>query len=137
MNDYVLTCCSTADMPNDYLNERHIPYVCFHYTIDGQTYADDLGQSMPIEDFFNRMSAGALPKTSQVNVQEYKEFFESFLRAGKDILHVSLSSGISGAYSSAMTAKHELLAQYPERKIVDCGFAWRIFGLRTAYGYAR
>jgi len=118
MNDYVLTCCSTADMSNDYLNERHIPYVCFHYTIDGQTYADDRGQSMRIEDFFDRMSRGALPKTSQVNVEEYKDFFGPFLEAGKDILHVSLSSGISGAYSSAMTAKYELLAQYPERRIV-------------------
>ncbi len=118
MNDYVLTCCSTADMPNDYLNERHIPYVCFHYTIDGQTYADDLGQSMPIEDFFNKMSAGSLPKTSQVNVEEYKDFFAPFLKAGQDILHVSLSSGISGAYSSAMMAKNELLLQYPGRKIV-------------------
>ncbi len=117
MSDYVLTSCSTADMPRDYFTERNIPYVCFHYTIDGQTYPDDLGHSMPFEEFFDRMSKGALPKTSQVNVEEYKSFFEPFLQDGKDILHVSLSSGISGAYSSAMTAKHELLAQYPGRRI--------------------
>ncbi len=117
MSDYVLTSCSTADMPHDYFIVRNIPYVCFHYQIDGQTYVDDLGQSMTFEEFFNRMSKGALPKTSQVNVEEYKGFFEPFLKEGKDILHISLSSGISGAYSSAMTAKHELLAQYPGRRI--------------------
>lgn len=117
MNDYVLTCCSTADMTHEYLKERNIPYVCFHYIMDGQTYADDLGQSMSFEEFFRRMTKGAQTKTSQVNVEEYKAFFEPFLKDGKDILHVSLSSGISGAYSSAMTAKHELLAQYPGRRI--------------------
>ncbi len=118
MNDYVLTCCSTADMTKDYFKERHIPYVCFHFTIDGETYPDDLGESMPFDAFFDRMSGGSLPKTSQVNVQEYKEFFEPFLKEGRDIIHVSLSSGISGAYSSAMTAKHELLAEYPKSRIV-------------------
>lgn len=117
MSEYVLTSCSTADMPHDYFMKRKIPYVCFHYTIDGQTYADDIGQTMPFEEFFGRMSQGSTPKTSQVNVEEYKAFFEAFLKEGKDILHVSLSSGISGAYSSAMTAKHELLAQYPGRRI--------------------
>ena len=117
MSDYVLTSCSTADMPHEYFIERNIPYVCFHYTIDGKTYPDDLGQSMPFEEFFKKMSEGAQPKTSQVNVDEYKDFFEPFLQEGRDVLHVSLSSGISGAYSSAMTAKHELLAQYPGRRI--------------------
>jgi DegV family protein with EDD domain len=104
-------------MSDDYFRERNIPYVPFHFIIDGHTYADDLGKSMTFDDFYNRMSAGSQPKTSQVNVEEYKGFFEPFLKDGKDVFHVSLSSGISGAYSSAMTAKHELLAQYPGRRI--------------------
>ncbi len=117
MNDYVLTCCSTADMPHEYFVKRNIPYVCFHFIMDGVSYPDDLGQTMPFDVFFRKMTEGASTKTSQVNVDEFKEFFEPFLKQGKDILHVSLSSGISGAYSSAMTAKHELLAQYPGRRI--------------------
>ncbi len=117
MNDYVLTCCSTADMPHEYFVQRNIPYVCFHFIMDGVSYPDDLGQTMPFDVFFRKMTEGASTKTSQVNVDEFKEFFEPFLKQGKDILHVSLSSGISGAYSSAMTAKHELLAQYPGRRI--------------------
>ncbi len=117
MSDYVLTCCSTADMPETYFKERNISYVCFHFIIDGKTYPDDLGKSMPFDDFYKKIADGAQTKTSQVNVEEYKNFFEPFLKQGKDILHVSLSSGISGAYNSAKMARLELMMQYPMRKI--------------------
>lgn len=43
MNQFVLTCCSTADMKKTYFDERQIPYVCFHYLMDGVSYPDDLG----------------------------------------------------------------------------------------------
>ena len=117
MRDYVLTCCSTADMPNTFFTERDIPYVCFHFIMDGKTYPDDLGQSMSFEEFYKRLAGGSESKTSQVNVAEYKHFFEPFLKEGLDILHVSLSSGISGAYNSAIIASAELMKQYPSRKI--------------------
>lgn len=117
MAPYVLTCCSTADMTDEYLRKRSIPYVCFHFYMDGKQYPDDLGKSMPFDEFYQRMSAGAQTATSQVNVEEFENFFEPFLKEGKDILHVSLSSGISGAYNSANAARHELLNRYPGRKI--------------------
>ena len=117
MNQYVITCCSTADMPDSYFSERRIPYVCFHYTINGKQYPDDLGKSMSFEEFYRIMSTGVQPTTSQVNVDEFINFFEPFLKDGKDVLHVSLSSGISGTYNSACVAKEQLAARYPERKI--------------------
>lgn len=117
MSRYVITCCSTADMPEAYLSERQIPYVCFHFSMDGKQYPDDLGKSVPFEEFYKRMTAGAQTSTSQVNVSEFKDFFEPFLQDGCDILHVSLSSGISGAYHSAVAARAELLEKYPGRRI--------------------
>ena len=131
MSDYVLTCCSTADMPQSYFEKRAIPYVCFHFIMDGITYPDDLGQSMSFDEFYKRLSTGSQSNTSQVNVEEYKNFFEPFLREGKDILHVSLSSAISGAYNSATIARTELMEQYPGRKIeiVDSRGASSGYGL--------
>ena len=59
-----------------------------------------------------------MPTTSQVNVEEYLEFFELYLREDKDILHVSLSTGLSGEYDSACFARGwKLLAKYPKRKM--------------------
>ena len=64
------------------------------------------------------MAAGADTKTSQVNAEEFEEYFEPFLKAGKDILHVTLSSGLSGVINSAMIAKESLEERYPDRRIL-------------------
>lgn len=131
MNNYILTCCSTADLPKSFFDERKIPYVCFHFILDGVTYPDDLGQSMPFDEFYKRLSEGSQSTTSQVNVEEYKNFFEPFLKEGLDILHISISSAISGAYNSAKIASAEVKSQYPARKIeiVDSRGASSGYGL--------
>lgn len=117
MADFILTCCSTADLSKEHFEAIDVKYVCFHYTMDGKEYPDDLGVTMPFSEFYKRISDGAEPTTSQVNVDQFKDFFTPFLEAGKDILHVSLSTGLSGAYNSACIARDELLESYPNRKI--------------------
>ncbi|MCR5557982.1 MAG: DegV family protein [Butyrivibrio sp.] len=117
MSDYILSCSSTADLSEQHFNKRDIKYICFHFEIDGVGYMDDLGKSIPFKEFYNRMAAGSMTKTSQINVGEYLEYFESFLKEGKDILHLSLSSGISGTLNSATIARDQLVDKYPDRKI--------------------
>ncbi len=131
MSKYVLSCCSTADLSREHLKNRNINYVCFHFTLDGKEYPDDLGKSIPFDVFYRAMANGAETKTSQVNVDEFIQYFSSFLDKGLDILHVSLSSGLSGAYNSAIIARNELLEKYPDRKIyiVDSLAASSGFGL--------
>ncbi len=117
MNHYILSCCSTADLTQEHFQKRDISYICFHYELDGKQYADDLGKSMPFDKFYEAMANGADTKTSQINAVEFTEYFEPFLKEGKDIIHLSLSSGISGVVNSANIAKDTLLEDYPERKI--------------------
>ncbi len=118
MLNYRITCCSTADLPADYFKEKDIPFACFHFQLDGKEYLDDMGKSISFDDFYKRISDGAMPTTSQVNVDQYIMLFEPILKQGKDVLHISLSSGISGAVNSAIIAQSELLRKYPERKII-------------------
>ncbi|MDV4149211.1 DegV family protein [Clostridium sp. AL.422] len=117
MNEYIISCCSTADLAEEHFNKRNISYICFHFELDGKEYNDDLGKSISFDDFYKAMKDGAETKTSQVNVQEFEEYFEGFLKEGKDILHMSLSSGLSGVINSAMIAKANLEEKYPDRKI--------------------
>lgn len=133
MSCFVITCCSTADMPYEYFQNRNIPFVPFHFNMDGQEYPDDLGQTMSFEEFYSRIEKGATPTTSQVNVGQFIDFFEPYLKDSKDILHISLSTGLSGAYNSACIAREELLYKYPERKImiVDSLGASSGYGLLT------
>ncbi len=131
MSDYIISCCSTADLSKEHFQKRNIPYCCFHFELDGKQYSDDLGESIPFEQFYQMMADGADTKTSQINADEFENFFEPFLKEGKDILHVSLSSGISGVVNSANIAKNILEERYPERKIyvVDSLNASSGFGL--------
>lgn len=131
MSDYIISCCSTADLTKEHFEKRDIRYICFHYELDGVQYPDDLGQSMPFDKFYQAMTDGADTKTSQINAEEFVEYFEPFLQQGKDILHLCLSSGITGVLNSANIAKDMLEEKYPARKIyiVDSLAASSGFGL--------
>lgn len=117
MGKYIISCCSTADLSEEHFKSRDISYICFHYELDGKEYLDDLGKSIAFDDFYKAMQNGAETKTSQINANEFEEYFETFLKEGYDILHVTLSSGISGVINSANIARDILSERYPDRKI--------------------
>lgn len=117
MNNYIISCCSTADLSREHFEKRGIHFISFHFMLDNVTYDDDLGKSIPFNEFYQRMADGAETKTSQVNVDEFIDYFRSFLEQEQDILHLTLSSGISGVYNSACIARDMLKEEFPERKI--------------------
>ena len=80
-------------------------------------YPDDLGETMPFDKFYAAMANGAETRTSQVNISEFVDYFTPFLEQGKDILHVCLSSGLSGVSNSAENAARIVRERYPDRKI--------------------
>jgi DegV family protein with EDD domain len=116
-------------MPPSFFENRGIPFVCYHFEIDGKQYPDDLGKTISFKEFYDRIDAGAMPVTSQVNVEEFIRFFEPFLAEGTDILHIEMSSGISGTFNSARIAREELLEKYPERKL------WLVDSLGASSGF--
>lgn len=130
MTPYVLSCCSTADLSEAHFNARNISYACYHFSLDGKQYEDDLGKSVPFDEFYKAMSEGADTQTSQINAAEFMDYFTPILERGQDILHVTLSSGLTGAYNSACIAREELLEKFPERKI----FIVDSLGASSGYG---
>ena len=129
MPEYVLSGCTAADLTEEVFHERDIPYVCFHFELGGRDYLDDLGKTVPPAELYRRMESGELTKTSQVSVGAYEEFFAGILRTGKDILHVTLSSGISGTVNSARIAAEDLKSEFPDRRIII------VDGLGASSGY--
>lgn len=117
MNKYIISCCSTADLSREHFEKINVKYICFHYELDGVMYSDDLGQTIPFDEFYQKMADGAETKTSQINAGEFEAYFAPFLEDGYDILHVCLSSGITGVINSASIAKSVLEERYPDRKI--------------------
>jgi len=117
MAEYILSGESAADLTKEHFERIHVSYICFHYMMDDVLYPDDLGQTVPAEEFYDRMAKGAVTKTSQINIDEYAEYFSALCAEGKDIVHVTLSSGISGTYNSACNAARIVKERYPEREI--------------------
>lgn len=117
MSSYVISCCSTVDLTSEWLAKRDIASVDFNFKLGDTWYKDDFGVSVPPAELYKRMLAGENATTSQVSAGDYIEFFKSFLEQGKDILHVTLSSGISKTINSAQLAAKELSDQFPDRTI--------------------
>ena len=117
MPGYVLSCCSTADVTRDWLEARDIKYLFFNYYLDGEVCKDDFGATNPPAQLYAKMLAGADAKTSQISAGDYMAHFEQFLAAGQDVVHVTLSSGISGTFNSACAARDQLAEKYPDRHV--------------------
>ena len=113
MAEFVISTCSTFDLTKEHADSRDISVIYFHYSKDGERLDDDLFQSVTPAEFYGSMVAGADMKTSQINTGEFLEF----LKDGKDVIHFSLSSGISGVYSAAETAAKQLRTEFPDRKL--------------------
>lgn len=118
MNKYLLSCCSTSDLNVKHYKDRGIRYICFHYFLDGIEHKDDFGETLPISEFYKKMEEGAMTKTSQLNAQDYYNYFENLINEGyKEILHLTLSSGISGTINSAKIAVNMINEKYKDVKI--------------------
>lgn len=118
MNKFLLSCCSTSDLNVKHYKDRGIRYICFHYFLDGIEHKDDFGETLPISEFYKKMEQGAMTKTSQLNAQDYYNYFENLINEGyKEILHLTLSSGISGTINSARIAVNMINEKYKDVKI--------------------
>lgn len=107
---------STADLPVEYLEEHGIGCINLSYILDGVTYGQ--GKELEPKAFFDMMRAGKMPTTSQVNLEEAKNFFEKEIASCKELLYLAFSSGLSGSYSSATLAAEEVMAEHPDCRIV-------------------
>ena len=117
MHEYIISCCSTADLTKKHLSKRNISYLCFPFQLGDEDYLDDLGETIYPEELYRRMLSGEKVRTNPISSDTYEAFFEKYLKAGKDLLHVTLSSGLSPSYQNACTARDALAARYPDRKI--------------------
>lgn len=131
MSDYIISCCSTADLTQEQYDKRDIKFLLFNFELDGKQYKDDLGKSIPFPQFYKAMEDGLMTKTSQPNATDYDDYFRPFLEAGKDVIHLVLSSGISGAINSAKISESNMREEFPDRKIyvIDSLAACGGFGL--------
>lgn len=115
---FVITTDTSSDLPQEYIDQHHLTLITLYFIVDGVTYGYGCENNMDVKTFYQKMRDGSAPKTQQADPEQAKRVFQSLLEQGKDILHLSFSSGLSGTTNSCLIAADELREQYPDRKIV-------------------
>ena len=116
MQNFIVTTDSGCDLPYSLLQEREIVPFPIKYEMDGKLIADTMLHE-DCKKFYDRMRAGALPKTSQINITEFIDFWRPLAEKGLPIVHISLGSGISGTYANGLNAVSVLKGQVPDARI--------------------
>ena len=107
MADYIVTCCSAADLPADYYESHDVKCASFHIRFDGKQH-DDLGDDLVACDLFRRMEEGADFKGMPPQIGDFIDAWEPALKEGKEVLHLSASAALCGEFSAARSASEIL-----------------------------
>ncbi len=116
--NYAIITDSSSNLPTQFLDQHGIPVIPLAYYIDNVEHTCTDLSAFDGEAFYGKLRERPEVRTSLVNVQAFVTVFERFLKAGRDILYIAMSSGISGTYQSGALAAEQLREQYPERKII-------------------
>ncbi|MCL1884210.1 MAG: DegV family protein [Defluviitaleaceae bacterium] len=116
---YVVFADSTIDLPAKLANELEIEVIPYIYTLDGKEYYNYLDyRDLSVRDFYDTLRSGKLSTTTQVTAHRYLEAWEPYLKDGKDVLYMCLSSKLSKSYDQSMMAAKEAMETYPNRKVI-------------------
>lgn len=115
--EFIISTDTNSDLPFSFIDENNINLMGLGYTMDGVTrFSDD--RTIDPHDFYERMRAGGMPTTMQINPEQAEKSFEALVTQGFDVLHIVFSSGLSGSYNSAEMGAAEVRERYPEAKVV-------------------
>lgn len=115
---FTLSTDTSCDIFRNELKARGIEYRPLVFTIDDVPYFDEFTAAAEYKDFYAKIRAGKMPTTSQINIAEHEEFFESLLQKHDgDIIHITLSSGLSSTYASACTAADTVNEKYGKKRV--------------------
>ena len=128
--NYQITADSGCDLSLEKCTEIGVLPYKMPFTMDGELMTDGMTEES-FREFYRLMRAGGIARTSQINPDEFTNFWRPLAEAGTPVLHISLAAAISGSCSNARLAAEELMEQYPGWvcRVVDSANASAGFGL--------
>lgn len=118
MRDYVICIDASVDIEQHWIDDNGVIIIPMKYTLGEQEYLmENRLTDLKLKEFYDAMRAGQITHTSQITPYYYQQIFGKEAQKGYDILYISLSSGLSNTYSSALTAAGEIEDEYEGTKI--------------------
>ncbi|MCR5701627.1 MAG: DegV family protein [Lachnospiraceae bacterium] len=115
---YQIITDSSCDISKELVEEKGLHVVPFYVSFDNENYYKE-NVEIEVREFYQRMidNPDVFPKTSLPSVDDYIQAFTQYVKEGKDIICICITTKFSGSYNSASTAKDVLLEEYPDAKI--------------------
>ena len=116
MSDYIIATSSTCDLPRTWLDEHHVPFIAYSFTINDQPAVDDCREESRAS-IYAGMRNGDILKTSQINQASYEEFFRGLLKGGKNVLFLDMSEKMSVSFENCRAAADVIRAEFPGQQL--------------------
>lgn len=118
MKDFILVTDSSCDLSAAMVKKMQLEVLPMSVDIDGDVYRNyPDNREIDPHAFYERMKTAKNAKTSAINQEQFSELLEPLAAAGKDILCLSFSSGLSSTYEAGAVVTQELSEKYPQSKV--------------------
>ncbi len=115
---FVISSDSTCDLYRDYVREHDIRIVPLSFTMEENGAlsegVDNFAEYEQYVNFYRRLRAGGFSRTSMLTYDAHCAHFERLIADGaREIIHVSLSGGLSPTANVAAQAARDVAAKHP------------------------
>ena len=121
MSDYVIMTDSSCDLPASLADEMELTVLPLYVDVDGQKYTNYLDErEISFKDIYAKLRTKCPAKTSAVNVNDFMGPMEAALKAGRDVLYIGFSSGLSSTYDAGAMAAMSRATHFNPVDLVCC-----------------
>ena len=116
--DFEIVTDSSCNLKEEMIDEFGLHVLPLTFMVDGEQRQSYLkGQVTDLQQFYTMMREGKVITTSLPNLADSEALLRGLLEAGRDVLYLGFSSGLSGTYEAISLLFNQLAAEFPERKI--------------------
>lgn len=116
--DFEIVTDSSCNLKEEMIDEFGLHVLPLTFMVDGEQHQSYLkGQVTDLQQFYTMMREGKVITTSLPNLADSEALFRGLLEAGRDVLYLGFSSGLSGTFEAVSFLCSQLAAEFPDRKI--------------------
>ncbi len=117
--DYVFMTDASCDLTQKQVDEIGVEVIPMEFQMEDKCYLHyPDARMMSLDEFYSKIKSGVDSKTTQINYDTFTNYFEPYLKAGKDVIYTGIPTGLSGTYNTCMIAVNALKEKYPDRKLI-------------------